>query len=114
MKITAVFSSVDSADAALSRLHEAGVRTHRPRTRPLDTPMERMNEDFMLFPSAYESGSMLFPYEMPHLNPAVLRSPLSDAVSPRETVLSAEIPPEDAESARQILLNGHASSVRLS
>ena len=112
MKLTAVFSSADSADAALAHLRAAGIELHRPHTRPLTPPMTDAPEHFMLFPSAYEAGSMLFPYEMPHLNPCVLRSPLSAPARETQTLLTAYLAPGDAARSGDILRNAHASGVR--
>ena len=68
----------------------------------------------MLFPSAYEAGTMLYPFMMPRLDPCVLRSPLGDAGQACETVLSFQTGAEDAARSREILINAHAESVRLS
>ena len=114
MKLTAVFSSADAADAALGRLRRAGITLNKTRTNPLYPPRDAENEHFMLFPSAYEAGTMLYPFMMPRLDPCVLRSPLGENDQAAQTVLSAQIGPEDAARSREILVNAHAESVRLS
>lgn len=114
MKITAVFPSADSADAALSRLREAGISLHKAQTKPLRPPRDPDAGHFMLFPSAYEAGMMLYPFMLPDLEHGVVRLPLGEAEPDAQTVLSAQIGPEDAARSREILINGHAASVRLS
>ena len=114
MKLSAVFENSDAADAAVNRLRREGIRVKSPwQTSTGSKSRESEMPRFMVFPSAYDPYEMMFPYEVPHLNPYVLPY---DGMSggTGEAVLSVEVPDYDGFRARDILLNLHGTGVSLS
>jgi hypothetical protein len=118
MKISAVFENIDAAEQAVRRLRQSGIHIKKPRSRLISPQLSAENnaeERFMVFPSAYEPYQMMFPYEVPRLNPYVIRTPDDeDAGISLETVLSFEVPDYDSTHARDILVNMHGTSIGLS
>ena len=118
MKISAVFENIDAADQAVRRLRQSGIHVKKPHSRlvsPQLSAENNMDERVMAFPSAYEPYQMMFPYEVPRLNPCVIRTPDDDhAGISLETVLSFEVPDYDSAHAREILVNMHGTSIGLS
>ncbi len=118
MKISAVFENIDAADQAVRRLRQSGIHVKKPRSQLISPQLGAENnsqERFMVFPSAYEPYQMMFPYEVPRLNPYVIRTPDDEnAGISLETVLSFEVPDYDSDSARDILVNMHGTSIGLS
>lgn len=117
MQLSALFENIDVADRALARLRQEGVRFRSTHHDPQHPPGEEyQNSHFLAFPSAYDPYQMMFPYEVPHLNPCVIASP--DNYYPgfdnTSTVLSLEVPEYDLERAKQIIINQHGTDIRLS
>lgn len=117
MKLSAIFENIDAADQAIARLRQEGVTFRSPRQESQYPPYisDYQESRFFAFPTAYEPFSMIFPYETPHLNPAVLPYPEEYIPPyPARTVLSFDVPDYDANRAKDIIINQHGTNIRLS